>query len=63
MRDNFATDRHGLAPIGRVAEGMDALERLYGGYGDKPPRGSGPDGVEIEWQGTIYRACKRVRYL
>lgn len=54
MRDNLALDRQGFAPIGRVAEGMDVLERLYGGYGDMPPRGSGPDGVEIERQGNVY---------
>jgi peptidyl-prolyl cis-trans isomerase A (cyclophilin A) len=54
MRDNLPLDREGFAPIGRVAEGMDVLERLYGGYGDMPPRGSGPDGVEIERQGNSY---------
>jgi len=54
MRDNLALDRQGFAPFGRVAEGMDVLERLYGGYGDMPPRGSGPDGVEIERQGNPY---------
>jgi peptidyl-prolyl cis-trans isomerase A (cyclophilin A) len=54
MRDNLSLDREGFAPIGRVAEGMDVLERLYGGYGDMPPRGSGPDGVEIERQGNSY---------
>jgi len=54
MRDNPLLDRQGFAPIGRVAEGMDVLDRLYGGYGDMPPRGSGPDGVEIERQGNAY---------
>ena len=54
MRDNLSLDRQGFAPIGRVAEGLDVLERLYGGYGDMPPRGSGPDGVEIERQGNAY---------
>jgi hypothetical protein len=33
---------------------MDALERLDAGYGDMPPRGGGPDGVEIERHGDIY---------
>jgi peptidyl-prolyl cis-trans isomerase A (cyclophilin A) len=54
MRDNLSLDRQGFAPLGRVAEGMDVLEGLYGGYGDMPPRGSGPDGVEIERQGNVY---------
>jgi peptidyl-prolyl cis-trans isomerase A (cyclophilin A) len=54
MRDNVSLDRQGFAPIGRVAEGIEVLERLCGGYGDMPPRGSGPDGVEIERQGNTY---------
>lgn len=54
MRDNLPLDRQGFAPIGRVAEGMDVLERLYGGYGDMPPRGGGPDGAEIGRQGNVY---------
>ena len=54
MRDNLSLDREGFAPFGRVVSGMDVLERLYGGYGDIPPRGSGPDGVEIERQGNVY---------
>jgi peptidyl-prolyl cis-trans isomerase A (cyclophilin A) len=54
MRDSLSLDRQGFAPIGRVADGMEVLERLYGGYGDMPPRGSGPDGVEIERQGNVY---------
>jgi peptidyl-prolyl cis-trans isomerase A (cyclophilin A) len=54
MRDNLSLDRDGFAPIGRVAAGMDVLERLYGGYGDMLPRGSGPDGTEIERQGNVY---------
>ena len=53
MRDNLPLDRQGFAPIGRVAEGMDVLERLYS-YGDMPPRGGGPDGAEIERQGNVY---------
>ena len=54
MRDNLSLDRQGFAPIGRVADGMEVLEVLYGGYGDMTPRGSGPDGVEIERQGNNY---------
>lgn len=54
MRDNLLLDREGFAPFGKVAEGMDVLEKLYGGYGDMPPRGSGPDGTKIEAQGNGY---------
>ncbi len=54
MRDNLVLDRQGFAPFGIVTSGMDVLEHLYGGYGDIPPRGAGPDGVQIERQGNVY---------
>lgn len=54
MRDNLTLDREGFAPFGRVVDGMDVLDKLYGGYGDMPPRGSGPDGVKIEGDGNTY---------
>jgi peptidyl-prolyl cis-trans isomerase A (cyclophilin A) len=54
MRDNLSLDRQGFAPFARVVEGMDMLERLYGGYGDMPPRGSGPDGTKVEALGNAY---------
>jgi peptidyl-prolyl cis-trans isomerase A (cyclophilin A) len=54
MRDNLSLDAQGFAPFGRVVTGMDVLDRLYGGYGDMPPRGSGPDGAELERQGNDY---------
>jgi peptidyl-prolyl cis-trans isomerase A (cyclophilin A) len=54
MRDNPTLDHEGFAPFGRVVNGMDVLDKLYGGYGDMPPRGSGPDGVKIEGDGNTY---------
>lgn len=32
--DNARLDAGGFAPIGRVVAGMDAVDRLYGGYGE-----------------------------
>jgi len=54
LRDNLTLDHQGFAPFGRVVDGMDVLDHLYGGYGDMPPRGEGPDGVQIEKQGNGY---------
>jgi peptidyl-prolyl cis-trans isomerase A (cyclophilin A) len=34
LSDNVRLDAQGFAPIGRVAGGMDTVDRLYGGYGE-----------------------------
>ncbi len=34
MADNRRLDVQGFAPLGFVVEGMDVVERLYGGYGE-----------------------------
>ena len=34
LADNSRLDAEGFAPIGRVVEGMDAVDRLYAGYGE-----------------------------
>ena len=35
LADNARLDADGFAPIGRVVEGMDVVDRLYGGYGEE----------------------------
>ena len=52
--DNSFLDAQGFAPIGRVTEGMDVVDKLYGGYGDGPPGGSGPDQGQITSAGNTY---------
>jgi cyclophilin family peptidyl-prolyl cis-trans isomerase len=54
MRDNKDLDKDGFAPIGKVVEGMEAVEAFYSAYGDMPPRGQGPDPTKIETQGNGY---------
>jgi len=34
LADNTRLDAQGFAPIGRVTEGMDVVDRLYAGYGE-----------------------------
>jgi peptidyl-prolyl cis-trans isomerase A (cyclophilin A) len=52
--DNVNLDASGFAPIGRVVEGMDVVDRLHAGYGEGAPRGPGPDQAQIRSQGNAY---------
>jgi peptidyl-prolyl cis-trans isomerase A (cyclophilin A) len=49
---NFGTnnflDNQGFAPFGQVSSGMDVVQKLYSGYGEKPDQGS------ITAQGKAY---------
>jgi peptidyl-prolyl cis-trans isomerase A (cyclophilin A) len=52
--DNSSLDAMGFAPIGRVVEGMEVVDSLYGGYGEGPPGGFGPDQGRLMEEGTAY---------
>lgn len=54
LADNARLDQDGFAPFGKVVEGMDVVDSLYGGYGEGPPRGAGPDQDMIESRGNAY---------
>jgi peptidyl-prolyl cis-trans isomerase A (cyclophilin A) len=54
-RDNPTLD-HDYAPIGEVVEGMNVVDSFYKGYGDAPPRGTGPDQDTITARGEAYLA-------
>ncbi len=59
LRDNSMNlDSKGFAPFGRVVEGMSVVEALYGGYGDGPPFGDGPDQNLITKKGEAYLSAK-----
>jgi peptidyl-prolyl cis-trans isomerase A (cyclophilin A) len=53
-RDNNPLDGMGFAPFGRVVEGMEVVDRLYGGYGEGAPGGRGPDQGRIQAEGNAY---------
>ncbi len=54
LADNARLDAVGFAPFGRVVGGMDVVESLYGGYGDAPPAGQGPEQRRIQTEGNAY---------
>ncbi|MGD0500317.1 MAG: peptidylprolyl isomerase [Bryobacteraceae bacterium] len=48
LRDNSSLDPQGFTPFGAVIDGMDVVQRLYSGYGEKP------DQASIQNQGKAY---------
>ena len=53
-KNNSFLDNSGFSPFGKVIEGMDVVDKLYGGYGDAPPTGSGPSQQKIQEEGNTY---------
>ena len=54
LNDNPSLDSSGFAPFGKVVEGYDVVEQLYGGYGEGAPDGDGPDQFRIQSEGNAY---------
>lgn len=52
--DNSRLDADGFSPFGEVTAGMGVVDKLYSGYGEGAPRGSGPDQGMIQGQGSAY---------
>jgi peptidyl-prolyl cis-trans isomerase A (cyclophilin A) len=52
--DNSRLDKDRFAPFGEVTEGMDVVDKLYGGYGEGAPSGRGPSQDLIGKQGRAY---------
>ena len=52
--DNARLDQLGFAPFGKVASGMDVVERLYAEYGEGAPNGGGPDQGRVQMEGNVY---------
>lgn len=54
LKDNKPLDDRNFAPFGRVVNGMNNIEKLYDGYGDGAPNGSGPDQNKVYAEGNAY---------
>jgi peptidyl-prolyl cis-trans isomerase A (cyclophilin A) len=54
--DNAALDRQGFSPFGQVTSGMNVVDALFGGFGDGPPRGRGPNQARVQSEGNEYLA-------
>lgn len=52
--DNSRLDADGFAPFGEVVEGMETVDAFHSGYGDGPPRGSGPYAAMAHARGNEY---------
>ena len=52
--NNERLDRDGFAPFGMVTDGMDVVDKLYGGYGEGAPDGHGPSQQLVGTQGRPY---------
>lgn len=63
--NNDRLDAMGFAPFGQVAEGMEVVDALYGGYGEGQPRGRGPEQMRMQIEGNKYlgREFPRLDYI
>jgi peptidyl-prolyl cis-trans isomerase A (cyclophilin A) len=52
--DNSQLDKQGFAPFGRITKGMDVVDKIYSGYGEGAPNGSGPEQGRIQQEGNAY---------
>jgi peptidyl-prolyl cis-trans isomerase A (cyclophilin A) len=52
--NNERLDRDGFAPFGMVSNGMEVVDKLYGGYGEGAPGGRGPSQDMIGARGRPY---------
>ena len=63
FKDNSNLDKPGACgpgcafpPFGQVTSGMDVVDKLYSGYGEGGPRGTGPEQGRIQAEGNAYLA-------
>ena len=54
LADNPQFDDDKFVPFGRVVEGMDAVDKIYSGYGELAPEGKGPEPGQAAYRGNPY---------
>jgi peptidyl-prolyl cis-trans isomerase A (cyclophilin A) len=54
LADNVALDEERFVPFAKVVEGMDAVDKLYSGYGEMRPEGKYIDAGRVEEEGNEY---------
>jgi peptidyl-prolyl cis-trans isomerase A (cyclophilin A) len=52
--NNERLDKDGFAAFGMVTDGMEVVDKLYGGYGEGAPDGHGPDQNMVGNRGHAY---------
>jgi peptidyl-prolyl cis-trans isomerase A (cyclophilin A) len=52
--NNANLDKMGFAPFGEVVKGIEVVDKLYTGYGEGAPRGSGPEQGRVQMEGNAY---------
>jgi cyclophilin family peptidyl-prolyl cis-trans isomerase len=64
LRNNSQLDGQGFAPFGKVTDGMDVVDRMYGSYGEQVPQGmierQGNQYLETNWPQLDYIRTARV---
>lgn len=54
FRNNTSLDSQGFAPFGEVVSGVENVDKIYTGYGEGAPRGSGPAQGRVQAEGNAY---------
>lgn len=54
FRNNTNLDSMGFAPFGEVVSGIEVVDKIYTGYGEAAPRGSGPPQARVVGEGNAY---------
>jgi len=54
FRNNSNLDGMGFAPFGEVSSGIENVDKIYTGYGEGAPGGSGPNQGRVQMEGNAF---------